>query len=220
MLGAEVHAVPVVAYENTMNYNHQARDYAKNLPGAIWTDQFDNTTNVDADYISTGPEIWEKTQGDLDGFICSTGRRGTLAGVGKYLKEKSGGKTHIWLVDPPGMLHSYVTSGGEVQERSGSFITEGLVILPNPSKTCSSFTEKYLAGIGQGRITKNLATLINDLSGSMHIPDEKSIAMVYELLDTEGLYLGASSALNVAAVELAVRLGRGTNLISSGRRTL
>lgn len=68
----------------------------------------------------------------------------------------------------------------------------------------------FWLGIGQGRITKNLGTFVNDLSGAIHIPDEKSIAMVYEMLDSEGLYIGASSALNVvAAVELAQKLGPG-----------
>ncbi|KAJ7346542.1 tryptophan synthase beta subunit-like PLP-dependent enzyme [Mycena albidolilacea] len=195
MLGAEVHAVPAVAYENPANYNHQARDHAKALPNAIWTNQFDNTANAYAHYISTGPEIWEQTRGELDGFICSTGTGGTLAGTGKYLREKSNGKTQIWLADPPGsVLTSYITSGGKLTERSGSSITEG---------------------IGQGRVTDNLATFVNDISGAFTVPDEKSIQMVYELLDTEGLYLGASSALNVvAAVELALRLGKGSNVVT------
>ena len=66
------------------------------------------------------------------------------------------------------------------------------------------------SGIGQGRITNNLGTFVKQLDGSVHIPDEKSIEMVYDLLDTEGLYLGASSALNVvAAVEIAKQLGPG-----------
>jgi len=193
MLGAEVYPVPAVAYENPQNYNHQARDYAKNTPNSVWTDQFDNTANAHAHYTTTGPEIWEQTKGDLDGFICSTGTGGSLAGVGKYLKEMSNGKTQIWLADPPGsVLHSYVSSGGKLVERSGSSITEG---------------------IGQGRVTNNLATFVNELSGSLHIADEKSIAMVYELLDSEGLYIGASSALNVvAAVELAQKLGPGSKV--------
>jgi cysteine synthase len=126
MLGAEVHPVPAVAYENPLNYNHQARDFAKNTPNAVWTAQFDNTANAHIHYATTGPEIWEQTRGDLDGFICSTGTGGTLAGVGKYLKEKSGGKTQIWLADPPGsVLDSYIRSGGKLAERSGSSITEG-----------------------------------------------------------------------------------------------
>jgi cysteine synthase A len=127
MLGAEVHAVPAVAYENPKNYNHLARDHAKGLANAIWTNQFDNTANAYAHYISTGPEIWEQTQGGVDAFTCATGTGGTLAGVGKYLKEKSKGKTQIWLADPPGsVLTSYITSGGKLTERSGSSITEGM----------------------------------------------------------------------------------------------
>ncbi|KAG5650675.1 hypothetical protein H0H81_011410 [Sphagnurus paluster] len=193
MLGADVRPVPAVAYDNPQNYNHLARDYALTLDNAIWTDQFDNTANAYAHYVSTGPEIWAQTQGDLDGFICATGTGGTLAGVGKYLKEKSGEKTQIWLADPPGsVLTSYVNSGGKLIERSGSSITEG---------------------IGQGRITNNLGTFVNELSGAFTIPDEKSIAMVYELLHTEGLYVGASTALNVvAAAQLAAKLGKGSKV--------
>ncbi|KAG6868106.1 hypothetical protein C0993_007516 [Termitomyces sp. T159_Od127] len=193
MLGADVRPVPAVAYDNPLNYNHQARDYALTLENAIWTDQFDNTANANAHYTSTGPEIWEQMQGDLDGFICATGTGGTLAGVGKYLKEKSGGKTQIWLADPPGsVLTSYIQSGGKLVERTGSSITEG---------------------IGQGRVTQNLGTFIDELSGAFTVPDEKSIAMIYQLLHTEGLYLGASSALNVvAAVELAQKLGKGSKV--------
>ena len=129
MLGAEVHPVPAVPFENPQNYNHQARAYAAQLDNAIWTDQFDNTANAYAHYLTTGPEVWTQTQGGLDGFVCSTGTGGTLAGVGKYLKEKSGGKTQVWLADPPGsVLHAYLSSGGKLIERKGSSITEGVPI--------------------------------------------------------------------------------------------
>ncbi|KAF8444569.1 tryptophan synthase beta subunit-like PLP-dependent enzyme [Boletus edulis BED1] len=189
MLGAEVHPVPA-------NYNHQAREYAATLPNTIWTDQFDNTANMGAHYLTTGPEIWEQTQGKVDAFVCATGTGGTLAGVGKYLKEKSGGKVQVWLADPPGsVLHAYLSSGGKLVERKGSSITEG---------------------IGQGRVTDNLATFINDVDGSLTISDEKSIVMLYQLLDTEGLYLGASTALNVvAAVEVAQKLGKGSTIVTA-----
>lgn len=102
----------------------------------------------------------------------------------------SDGRTECWLADPPGsVLHSYITSGGKLTARSGSSITEG---------------------IGQGRITDNLKPEINLINNSLSISDEKSIAMVYRLLDEEGLYMGASSALNVvAAYELALKLGPG-----------
>jgi cysteine synthase len=129
MLGADVRPVPAVAYENPSNYNHQARDYAKELDNAVWTDQFDNTANARAHYESTGPEIWEQTAGQLDAFTCATGTGGTLAGVGKYLKEKSGGKTQVWIADPPGsILTSYIESGGKLSERSGGSITEGDIL--------------------------------------------------------------------------------------------
>ena len=126
MLGADVRPVPPVPFENPKNYNHQARDYAESIDNAIWTNQFDNVANAQAHYVSTGPEIWEQTKGDLDGFVCATGTGGTLAGVGKYLIEKSQAGTQIWLADPPGsVLASYITSGGKLAERSGSSITEG-----------------------------------------------------------------------------------------------
>ncbi|EAU91182.1 cysteine synthase [Coprinopsis cinerea okayama7 len=195
MLGADVRPVPAVAYENPKNYNHQAKEYAESLPNAVWTNQFDNVANAQAHYDTTGPEIWEQTGGKVDGFICATGTGGTLAGVGRYLKEKSGGKTQVWIADPPGsVLTSYVNSGGKLTERSGSSITEG---------------------IGQGRITDNLGTFVKQVDGAFTVPDEKSIAMLYELLETEGLYLGASTALNVvAAYELAQKLGKGSSVVT------
>ena len=130
MLGADVRPVPAVPFENPKNYNHQARDYARSIDNAIWTNQFDNVANAQAHYFSTGPEIWEQTKGELDGFVCSTGTGGTLAGVGKYLKEKSQARTQIWLADPPGsVLASYINGGG-LAERSGSSITEGAFRVP------------------------------------------------------------------------------------------
>lgn len=129
MLGADVRPVPAVAYENPDNYNHQAKRYAESIPNAVWTNQFDNVANARAHYETTGPEIWSQTNGKVDGFVCSTGTGGTLAGIAKYLREeahKEGRKVENWLADPPGsVLHSYITSGGNLIERSGSSITEG-----------------------------------------------------------------------------------------------
>ncbi|KAK0553186.1 Cysteine synthase 1 [Tilletia horrida] len=198
MLGAEVHPVPAVAFENPENYNHQARRHAENLQNAIWTNQFDNIANRRAHIETTGPEIWSQTVesgGQLDGFICATGTGGTLAGTTRFLKEKSGGKVQCYLADPPGsVLHSYIQSGGKLTERSGSSITEG---------------------IGQGRVTDNLQPDIDLLDGSFHIEDEASIEMVYRMLDEEGIYIGASSALNVvAAARLAQHLGKGKTVVT------
>jgi len=130
MLGADVRPVPAVAYENPENYNHQAKRYAESIPNAVWTDQFDNQANARAHYETTGPEIWAQTEGTIDAFTCATGTGGTLSGVSKYLREKKP-DVGIWLADPPGsVLHSYVSSGGKLTERSGGSITEGMYARP------------------------------------------------------------------------------------------
>ncbi|CAF9928275.1 MAG: Cysteine synthase 1 [Gomphillus americanus] len=195
LLGAEVFPVPAVAFENPENYNHQAKRHAERLENAVWTNQFDNTANRRAHIETTGPEIWTQTDGKIDAFTCATGTAGTLAGVTRYLKTVSDGRVKSFLADPPGsVLHSYITSGGKLNERTGSSITEG---------------------IGQGRITDNLKPDIDLVDGAVHISDEKSIEMVYRCLDEEGLYLGASSALNVvAAKEVAERLGPGNTVVT------
>lgn len=195
LLGAEVYPVPAVAFDNPQNYNHQARRHAEALDNAVWTNQFDNTANRQAHIETTGPEIWAQTEGKIDAFTCSTGTAGTLAGITRYLKDASGGRMKSFLADPPGsVLHSYIQSGGKHMERGGGSITEG---------------------IGQGRITENLKPDIDLVDDSVHISDEKSIEMVYRALDEEGLYLGASSALNVvAAKEVAEKLGKGNTVVT------
>ncbi|KAI2637473.1 cysteine synthase (O-acetylserine (thiol)-lyase-like protein) [Xylaria nigripes] len=199
LLGAEVYPVPAVAFDNPGNYNHQARRHAELLQrqtgNAVWTNQFDNTANRRAHIETTGPEIWAQTMEKIDAFTCATGTAGTLAGTTRFLKDVSGGRVKSYLADPPGsVLHSYIQSGGKLNERSGSSITEG---------------------IGQGRITDNLAPDLELLDGSLHISDAKSIEMVYRCLDEEGLYLGASSALNVvAAKEVAEMMGPGHTVVT------
>jgi cysteine synthase A len=195
LLGAEVYPVPAVPFDNPENYNHQAKRHADRLENAVWTNQFDNIANRQAHIETTGPEIWAQTKGKVDAFTCATGTGGTLAGVTRYLKTVSHGKVKCFLADPPGsVLHSYIQSGGKLIERTGSSITEG---------------------IGQGRITDNLSQDIDLLDGSMYISDEKSIEQVYRCLDEEGLYLGASSCLNVAAAkELAEKLGTGHTVVT------
>ncbi|KAK5133894.1 Cysteine synthase 1 [Meristemomyces frigidus] len=196
LLGAEVYPVPAVAFENPENYNHQAKRHAEKLDNAIWTNQFDNTANRQAHIETTGPEIWAQTEGKIDAFTCASGTAGTIAGCTRYLKTVSSGRVKCYVADPPGsVIHGYVSSGGKnLGERAGSSITEG---------------------IGQGRITDNFAPDIALLDGSLFISDAKSIEMVYRCLDEEGLYLGASSCLNVAAArDLAVQMGPGHTIVT------
>lgn len=195
LLGATVYPVPAVPYDNPDNYNHQAKRHAEGMENAVWTDQFDNRANRRGHLETTGPEIWAQTAGKIDAFTCSTGTAGTLAGVTHYLKTVSEGRVKSFLADPPGsVLYAYITSGGKLMERKGSSITEG---------------------IGQGRVTENLKTDLHLVDDALFISDEKSINMVYRCLDEEGLYLGASSCLNVvAAKEVAERMGPGHTVVT------
>ncbi|ANZ75162.1 BA75_02605T0 [Komagataella pastoris] len=195
LLGAEVYPVPVKPFDDPMNYNHQAKRHAESLDNAVWTNQFDNTANRNAHIQSTGPEIWAQLDGKVDGFTCSTGTGGTLAGVTRYLKEISNGKVKAVLADPPGsVLYSYIKTNGKELDRSGG-----------------SFTE----GIGQGRVTDNLRPDLELIDDAIRIPDEESIVMLYRLLDEEGIYIGGTGALNVvAAAEVAKTLPKGSNVVT------
>jgi cysteine synthase A len=141
MLGADVRPVPgqsallavaysswylAVAFDNPQNYNHQAKRYAESLDNAVWTNQFDNPANRGAHIATTGPEIWEQTNGgQLDAFICATGTGGTLAGVTRYLTEKSDGRVQGWLADPPGSVLYNLVENGKIERVGNGSITEG-----------------------------------------------------------------------------------------------
>jgi cysteine synthase A len=195
LAGAELVEVPAAPYANPNNYvkvsGRLAERLAKEDPnGAVWANQFDNVANRDGHIRTTGPEIWEQTDGKLDGFICAVGTGGTLAGVGIALKERNP-KIAIGLADPMGAaLYSYYTTGE--LKASGSSITEG---------------------IGQGRITKNLEGAPVDVA--FQIPDEEAVPIVFDLLEHEGLCLGGSSGINVAgAIRLAKHLGPGHTIVT------
>jgi len=195
LAGATLVEVPAAPYSSPNNYvkysGRLAEAIAKIEPnGAIWANQFDNVANRQAHIDSTGPEIYEQTQGKVDGFICAVGSGGTLAGIGIALKERSK-DIKIALADPPGAaLYSYYTTGKLAAE--GSSITEG---------------------IGQGRITANLEGAPVDLA--FQIPDAESVPIVFDLLQHEGLCVGGSSGVNVAgAIRLAKELGPGHTIVT------
>ena len=195
LLGAEVVEVPAVPYADPNNYvkvsGRLAERLAQSEPnGAIWANQFDNVANRQAHIETTGPEIWEQTDGKVDGFVCAVGTGGTLAGVAMALRQRKP-DVAIAIADPMGAaLYSYYTSG-ELKS-SGTSITEG---------------------IGQGRITKNLEGL--DVDVAFQIPDEEAFPIAFELLEHEGLCLGGSSGINVAgAIRLARHLGPGHTIVT------
>jgi len=195
MLGATLLEVPAVPYRNPNNYvkvgGRTAERLAREHPeGAIWANQFDNVANRDIHVRTTGPEIWEQTDGTVDGFVSAVGTGGTLAGVALALRERNP-DIAIALADVPGAaLYSYYTTGELKAE--GSSITEG---------------------IGQGRITANLEGFTPDQS--YFIPDAESLAVSQQLLEEEGLALGLSSGVNVAgAIRLARELGPGRTIVT------
>jgi cysteine synthase len=194
-LGATLIEVPAVPYRNDNNYvkvaGRTAARLAREHPeGAIWANQFDNVANRDIHVRTTGPEIWEQTEGKVDGFVSAIGTGGTLAGVALALRERKP-DIAIALADVPGAaMHSYYTSGELKSE--GSSITEG---------------------IGQGRVTANLEGFRPD--HSFFIPDAESLATTFAMLKDEGLALGLSSGVNVAgAIRLARELGPGHTIVT------
>jgi cysteine synthase A len=195
LCGAELVEVPAVPYSNPNNYVKISGRLAEQLArteknGAIWANQFDNVANREGHIATTGPEIFEQTDGRVDGFVCAVGTGGTLAGVGIALKERNP-KIAVALADPLGAaLYSFYTTG--ILKAEGSSITEG---------------------IGQGRITQNLQGAPVDLA--FQIPDEEAVSLIFDLLKHEGLCLGGSSGINVAgAIRLAKELGPGHTIVT------
>ena|SRR5690625_3645768 len=195
LAGAQLIEVPAVPYKNPNNYvkysGRLAEELARTDPqGAIWANQFDNVANRQSHVDSTGPEIWEQTEGKVDGFICAIGSGGTLAGVEIALRERNA-DVKIGLADPYGAaLYEYYAHGELKAE--GSSISEG---------------------IGQGRITENIKDLKVDFP--YRIPDDEGIQVCFDLLREEGLCMGLSTGINVAgAIRLARDLGPGKTIVT------
>ena len=203
LIGCELKLVPALPYSNPGNYIRQSETLANELNksernGVLWANQFDNISNMNGHFDTTGPEIWAQLDGKVDGFTCAVGTGGTLAGVSKYLKEKKE-DVKIFLSDPYGSaLYNYYKK--DELKAEGTSITEG---------------------IGQGRITENLKHLIVD--NAVRIKDKEALEMIFKLLKEEGLFLGGSSGINVCgAIKMAEKLGPGRNIVTilcdSGQR--
>jgi len=193
--GAELVEVPAAPYRNPNNYVRYSERLAAALDrqvpgGAVWANQFDNVANRQAHVDTTAPEIWEQTDGAVDGFVCAVGSGGTLAGVAEGLRARKPG-VKIAIADPDGSALYNHYANGELKAE-GSSITEG---------------------IGQGRITRNLEGL--RLDHAYNIPDTEAMEKLNELLETEGLAMGTSSGINVAGAErLARDLGPGHTIVT------
>ena len=203
LIGCELKLVPALPYSNPGNYIRQSETLANELNksernGVLWANQFDNISNMNGHFDTTGPEIWAQLDGKVDGFTCAVGTGGTLAGVSKYLKEKKE-DVKIFLSDPYGSaLYNFYKK--DELKAEGNSITEG---------------------IGQGRITENLKHLVVD--DAVRINDKEALEMIFKLLKEEGLFLGGSSGINVCgAIKMAEKLGPGHNIVTilcdSGQR--
>jgi len=196
LLGADLHLVGATSYKDPNHYIHtaerMAQKFARREPhGAIWARQFDNLANMDIHCRTTGEEIWQQTDGKVDGFICAVGTGGTLAGVSVALKKHNPGVT-IGLADPAGAsLYEYFKSG-ELHASEGNSIIEG---------------------IGINHVTDNVAQARVDIP--FCISDEEALPYIFDLLKYEGLCLGGSAGINIAgAVRLAEHLGPGHTIVT------
>jgi cysteine synthase len=189
-LGAEVRTVPAVPYKDPNNYVKVSGRIASEMENAIWANQFDNLANRQAHYETTGAEIWAQTEGKIDGWVAATGTGGTYAGVAMYLKEKNP-QVRCVVADPMGSgLYSYIKTG-EVKIE-GSSITEG---------------------IGNSRITANMENV--PIDDAIQIDDRECLQTIYQLLRQDGLFMGGSVGINVAAaVALAKEMGRGKTIVT------
>ncbi len=193
--GAAVNLIPAVPYKNPEHFEHTSGRLSESLneteeDGAWWANQFENLANRSFHEETTGPEIWQQTEGAVDGFVSSVGTGGTLAGVARALRSKNP-DVKIALSDPEGSgLHNFFAHG-EIKI-VGSSITEG---------------------IGNSRVTANLAD--TELDVTWQIPDTEAIPIVFDLIRDEGLVLGGSSGINLAgAVRLARELGAGHTIVT------
>ena len=195
LAGAELIEVPAVPYKDNNNYIKYSGRLAQELAessenGAVWANQFDNIANRQAHIETTGPEIWQQTDGKVDGFTCAIGTGGTLAGTAIYLKQQNP-EIRIAAADPMGASMYHWLKHGELRAE-GASITEG---------------------IGQGRVTANIEGA--PIDEAYQIPDEEALPIVFDLLLEEGLCLGGSSGINIAgAMHLARDLGPGHTIVT------
>jgi cysteine synthase A len=196
LCGAELLEVPALPYSNPNNYQHVGKRLAEQLRktepnGVLFADQWNNLDNAKAHYESTGPEIWQQTDGKVDGFICAVGTGGTLAGVSRYLKEKRQDVV-VACADPRGAAMYELFKHGQAKTTPGGSITEG---------------------IGLGRVTPVIETARVD--DAFLIPDEEAVPIIFDLLQHEGLCVGSSSGINVAgAIRLARQMGPGHTIVT------
>lgn len=186
-LGAEVRPVKPCPFTNKDHFYHQAKRIAAGIDGAYWADQFENTANAAIHYDTTGPEIWEQLEGEVDILVTAAGTGGTIGGTSAFLKEANRDLRTI-VCDPMGSgVYNYV--------KQGTYRSEG-----------NSITE----GIGIMRLTANFAE--GKIDDAIQVDDHLMMDMLFHLAKHDGLFLGTSSALNVAGAYKVAMANKGKGL--------
>lgn len=177
-VGAEVHVCPTaVAPDDPRSYYKVAERLSKEVPNSVWLNQYDNLSNSQAHYESTGPEIWEQTEGKITHLIVPTGTGGTISGTGKYLKEKNP-NIKLWAVDSYGSVFKKYKETGIFDEKEiYPYITEG---------------------IGEDILPKNVDFDLIDYFEK--VTDKDGALYARRLAKEEGLLLGYSCGSAIAAV--------------------
>lgn len=181
--GAEVIVVPTaVPPDHPEYYIKKALSIVESTPGAIFANQHFNQDNPDAHYRTTGPEIWEQTEGKITHFVCSPGTGGTITGVGRYLKEKNP-KVRIVAGDPLGSIYRQYA---ETRSKEGG----------EPYK---------VEGIGGDKIPTSLDFDVVD--EWITVSDAEAFRTARRLTRTDGIFIGGSGGLNVhSALDVARKL--------------
>ncbi len=184
-LGAEIVVCPTAAAPgHPDHYVQRAHDLAAAIPGSFRIDQYDNPKNAQAHYLSTGPEIWAQTGGNIDYFVASGSTGGTVSGVGRFLKEKQP-KIKVLMPDPVGSIYyTYFHTRQIVAEEIGTYNVEG---------------------VGEDHIAKCLDFSV--LDDVVRFTDVDAFVTARRLALEEGIFAGGSSGANLwAALDLAKRL--------------